>query len=121
MMLGIGGAAAAVLAIGAWQINDAAFDRGRDRTDAAWRKIDDANRAKAAALAAERDAAVRGADVAGALARRSVDALAARGRDTVRTFYRDNPGSNVACLSPDRVRAIADANARALAAATATP
>ena len=108
---------AVLVALIAWGNKREAQGVAKER--AAWVKLEAAAAAKATALAAERDAAVRSADVAGALARQSVEALAVRGRDTVKEYYRANPASDVACLSDGRLQSIADSDRAAIAAAGA--
>ena len=96
-----------------------AFDTGRDNERSKWQR---------ASIAAERAAQAKGAalqaqvDAAGvALSEKQqqiADAMRVQKVNT-RTFYVQNPASNVACLSPDRLRAISEADAAVTAASAA--
>lgn len=108
------------LTLGGWLINDLAFDRGEAHDRTAWVASEAVAAAAALKTANERDAATASATTAGALAASAVAALAQVKAGETRTYYAANPAANVACLNPDRVRAVAASDAAALAAAIGT-
>jgi hypothetical protein len=94
------------------------YNHGVDDMAAKWAASEVKAAAVALTLAQERQSAVDRASVAEASAQRSVELLAARGRDTVKEYYRANPADNRDCLTADRLRAIAASDTAAYAAAT---
>lgn len=115
----VAGGVAVALALGAWTINDRAFDRGVTRERVAWETEASRLRAVAAVEAQERAAAIERANGASAASRVALDALAAKTRKDANAYYQTNPGRNVVCLSPERLRAISESDTAAYAAASA--
>jgi uncharacterized membrane protein len=104
----------AVLAV--WAAYSWAYGRGRDVERAKW---------QAAAVAAEKAAAARTeamqnqVDAAGAalsVQQGEIDRLTAIAHTKRSAFYVQNPAADVPCLLPERLHAIADADAAAQAA-----
>lgn len=96
-----------------------AYDAGRDAERTKWQL----EQADAARAARERENALQAqVDAAGAaLSERAQNVERIRERTIVtRNYYASNPTDNVACLGPDRLRHIAEADAAALDAAGST-
>ena len=96
-----------------------AYDAGRDAERTKWQL----EQADAARAARERENALQAQiDAAGAaLSERAQNVERIRERTIVtRNFYASNPTSNVACLGPERLRHVAEADAAALEAAGST-
>ena len=109
----IGGALLAVAAY-AW-----AYDNGRDTEREKWQR----QAAIEAQKVRERENALQAQiDAAGAaLSERAQNVERIRERTIVtRNYYASNPTHNVACLGPDRLRHVAEADAAALDAAGST-
>jgi hypothetical protein len=94
-----------------------AYDKGTTTERAAWETEAARLRAIAATEALARAAAVTAANDAATRSQASLDALAAAERTTHESYYRNRPA--VRCLDPDRVRAIAKADAANSAASAA--
>ena len=96
-----------------------AFDTGRDNERAKWQRAaivaERAAQAKSAALQAQVDAA----GVALSEKQQQIADMANVQKVNTRTFYVQNPISNVRCLTDDRLRAISEADAAATAASAA--
>lgn len=96
-----------------------AFDTGRDNERSKWQRAsiaaERAAQAKSAALQAQVDAA----GVALSEKQQQIADMANVQKVNTRTFYVQNPASNVACLNPDRLRAISEADAAVTAASAA--
>ncbi len=96
-----------------------AFDTGRDNERSKWQRAsiaaERAAQAKSAALQAQVDAA----GVALSEKQQQIADMANVQKVNTRTFYVQNPASNVACLSADRLRAISEADSAVTAASAA--
>ena len=68
----------------------------------------------------ELQAQVDAAGLALSLSQGEIDRLRAQSRVATRNYYVTNPDHNVACLTPDRLRAISESDEAAYAAATAS-
>jgi hypothetical protein len=114
-------AAGALLTLWAWHNGkvSAAYDRGVTTERAAWETEAARLRAVAAQEALQRLEAVNDANAAAISARVALDALALETRNAANAYYKANPTRNVPCLSDDRLRAIAAADAAASKAAAA--
>lgn len=108
----VGGVLLAVAAY-AW-----AYSNGKQAERARWQAAaivaERAAQAKSASLQAQVDAA----GVALSEQAAAIDRLANVQKLNTRTFYVQNPSSNVACLSADRLRAIADSDTAVTSAST---
>lgn len=109
----------AVLAL--WAAYDWAYDRGRDTERAAWEKETARLRAVAAQEAQARAMAVNSAEVETQRATAALAALANHADQERKVYYVQNPTAVRACLDAGRLRAIAQADAAAYAAATTSP
>jgi hypothetical protein len=107
----------AVLAL--WAAYSWADGRGYDRADAKWRKAESAAVAAAQAKSAAMQAQVDAAGAALSEQAAAIDRLTHVQKVNTRTFYVQNPAANVACLLPDRLRAVAESDAAAAAAIAA--
>ena len=96
-----------------------AHGRGVQSERAKWQKAaivaERAAVAKSAAMQAQVDAAGAALSVSTA----EIERLKNQSRIETRNYYVQNPNSNVACLAPERLRAIEEADKAAYTAATA--
>ena len=108
-------AAGVLLAVGAYFW---AYSNGKQAERAKWQAAaivaERAAQAKSAAMQAQVDAA----GVALSEQAAEIDRLTYVQKLNTRTFYVQNPSSNVACLTDDRLRAIADSDTAVTAAST---
>ena len=95
-----------------------AYDNGRDDERAKWKAREAVAVSAAQAKERELQAQVDAAAVALSEKQQQIEAGTQRAVNLTRNYYVENPASNVQCLSPDRLRHIADSDA---AAATAGP
>lgn len=96
-----------------------AYDNGRDDERAKWQAREELAVAAAQAKANELQAQVDAAAVALSEKQQQIDAGTQRAVSLTRNYYVENPASNVTCLSPERLRHIADSDQRATAASAA--
>lgn len=108
-------AAGVLLAVAAYAW---AYSNGRDAERAKWQAREIAAVAAAQANSAAMQAQVDAAGVALSEQAAEIDRLAHVQKLNTRTFYVQNPAANVACLSADRLRAIADSDTAVTAAVT---
>lgn len=108
-------AAGVLLAVGAYFW---AYSNGKQAERAKWQARELAAVAVAQAKSAAMQAQVDAAGVALSEQAAAIDRLAHVQKLNTRTFYVQNPSSNVACLSADRLRAIADSDTAVTAAST---
>ena len=108
----VGGVLLAVAAY-AW-----AYTNGKQAERAKWQARELIAVAAAQAKSAAMQAQVDAAGVALSEQAAAIDRLANVQKLNTRTFYVQNPSSNVACLSADRLRAIADSDTAVAAAVT---
>lgn len=114
----LGGVAALLAtATGAFFIGDS---HGADRVIAREAKAMAKAEYAATALAQTRQDSTHAADVAGTEKAALVAALSARGRDTTKEYYHENPAADRPCLPVERVQSIASADAAASVAAAAS-
>ena len=109
-------AALAVLAA-LWSWGNARYDAGVTAERAAWEQEATRLRAIAAQEALARLSAVNAANDAATRSQAALDALATKERTSHESYYRGR--ASVPCLSDERLRAIARADAAASAAAAA--
>jgi hypothetical protein len=107
----------ALLALWGW--GEHREGQGRAAERGKWEAVQAKAAAKAATLAQERQAAVDRAASAEARSATLLEALRQRGAQQTKVYYAQNPASNVACLSADRLRHIADSDAAAASVAKA--
>jgi hypothetical protein len=100
-------AAGILLAVGAYFW---AYSNGRQAERAKWQKSEIAAVAAAQAKSAALQAQVDAAGVALSEQAAAIDRITHVQKLNTRTFYVQNPAANVACLSADRLRAIADSD-----------
>lgn len=100
-------AAGILLAVGAYFW---AYSNGRQAERAKWQKAEIAAVVAAQAKSAAMQAQVDAAGVALSEQAAAIDRLIHVQKLNTRTFYVQNPAANVACLSADRLRAIADSD-----------
>jgi hypothetical protein len=96
-----------------------AYDNGRDDERAKWQARESMAVAAAQAKEQELQAQIDAAAVALSEKQQQIDAGTQRAVSLTRTYYVENPANNVQCLSPDRLRHIADSDQRATAASAA--
>lgn len=108
-------AAGVLLAVAAYAW---AYSNGRDAERAKWQAREIAAVAAAQAKSAAMQAQVDAAGVALSEQAAAIDRLTHVQQVNTRTFYVQNPAANVACLSADRLRAIADSDTAVTAAVT---
>ena len=109
-------AAGVLLAVAAYAW---AYSTGKQAERAKWQAREIAAVAAAQAKSAAMQAQVDAAGVALSEQAAAIDRLNHVQKLNTRTFYVQNPSSNVACLSADRLRAIADSDTAVTAAVTA--
>ena len=100
-------AAGVLLAVGAYFW---AYSNGAQAERAKWQKSEIAAVAAAQAKSAALQAQVDAAGVALSEQAAAIDRITHVQKLNTRTFYVQNPAANVACLSADRLRAIADSD-----------
>jgi len=110
----IGGAVLALLAGGWWAYN-AVWDRGVAHADAVWEKKNAELRRIAAATALRQQREVDTANTAALEAGDRLFELENADKEPARAYYRKAPP--IQCLTAERLRAIADSDSRAAAAA----
>jgi len=108
-------AAGILLAVGAYFW---AYSNGRQAERAKWQAREIAAVAAAQAKSAALQAQVDAAGVALSEQAAAIDRITHVQKLNTRTFYVQNPAANVACLSADRLRAIADSDTAVTAAST---
>jgi hypothetical protein len=108
-------AAGVLLAVGAYFW---AYSNGKQAERAKWQAREIAAVAAAQAKSAAMQAQVDAAGVALSEQAAAIDRLAHVQKLNTRTFYVQNPAADVACLSADRLRAIADSDTAVTAAST---
>jgi uncharacterized iron-regulated membrane protein len=89
-------------------------ETGRSEERAKWQVVAAAQALQAAQDNARQQAAVIAANDAATAARDRLDALAGKSKETARVYYKDRPA--IACLSDERLLAIKNADAAAIAA-----
>lgn len=109
-------AAGVLLAVAAYAW---AYSNGKQAERAKWQAREIAAVAAAQAKSAAMQAQVDAAGVALSEQAAEIDRLTHVQKLNTRTFYVQNPSSNVACLSPDRLRAIAESDSTATFASAA--
>ena len=108
-------AAGVLLAVAAYAW---AYSTGKQAERAKWQAREIAAVAAAQAKSAAMQAQVDAAGVALSEQAAAIDQLTHVQKLNTRTFYVQNPSSNVACLSADRLRAIVDSDTAVTAAST---
>ena len=108
-------AAGVLLAVGAYFW---AYSNGKQAERAKWQAREIAAVAAAQAKGAAMQAQVDAAGAALSERAAEIDRLTHVQKLNTRTFYVQNPAANVACLSADRLRAIADSDTAVAAAVT---
>lgn len=108
-------AAGVLLAVAAYAW---AYSNGKQAERAKWQAREFAAVAAAQAKSAAMQAQVDAAGVALSEQAAAIDRLTHVQQVNTRTFYVQNPAANVACLSADRLRAIAESDAAVTAAGT---
>jgi hypothetical protein len=108
-------AAGILLAVGAYFW---AYSNGKQSERAKWQKAEIAAVVAAQAHSAAMQAQVDAAGAALSEQTAAIDQLTSAARVTTRNYYVQNPAANVACLSADRLRAIADSDTAVTAAST---
>jgi len=108
-------AAGVLLAVGAYFW---AYSNGTQAERAKWQAREIAAVGAAQAKSAAMQAQVDAAGVALSEQAAAIDRLANVQKLNTRTFYVQNPAANVACLSADRLRAIADSDTAVAGAVT---
>jgi hypothetical protein len=96
-----------------------AYSNGKQAERAKWQAREIASVAAAQAKSAAMQAQVDAAGVALSEQAAAIDRLIHVQKLNTRTFYVQNPASNVACLSPERLRHISESDAAVTAASTA--
>lgn len=109
-------AAGVLLAVGAYFW---AYSNGKQAERAKWQKAEIAAVAAAQAKSAALQAQVDAAGVALSERAAEIDRLTHVQKLNTRTFYVQNPAANVACLSADRLRVIAESDSTATFASAA--
>jgi hypothetical protein len=109
-------AAGVLLAAGAYFW---AYSNGKQAERAKWQKAEIAAVAAAQAKSAAMQAQVDAAGVALSERAAEIDRLTHVQKLNTRTFYVQNPAANVACLSADRLRVIAESDSTATFASAA--
>lgn len=109
-------AAGVLLAMGAYAW---AYSNGKQAERAKWQAREIAAVAAAQANSAAMQAQVDAAGVALSEQAAEIDRLTHVQKLNTRTFYVQNPSSNVACLTDDRLRAIAESDSTATFASAA--
>lgn len=102
-----------------WGWGNSRYNDGVATERAAWEREATRLRTIAAEAALQRLEAVTEANTAAAASRVALDALALETRTKARDYYAADPRRNRACLDAGRLRAIAEADAAAQAAAAA--
>ena len=108
-------AAGVLLAVAAYAW---AYSNGKQAERATWQAREIAAVAAAQAKSAAMQAQVDAAGVALSEQAAAIDRLTHVQHVNTRTFYVQNPASNVACLSADRLRAIAESDTAVAGAVT---
>jgi hypothetical protein len=95
-----------------------AYSNGKQAERAKWQKAEIVAERAAQAKSAAMQAQVDAAGVALSEQAAAIDRLTHVQKLNTRTFYVQNPAANVACLSADRLRAIAESDTAVTAAVT---
>lgn len=104
----------AVVALGAYLW---AYNNGKAAERVVWQKREAVAAAKALTKERELQAQVDAAAVALSERTGTVERIREKAQNITRTYYVENPASNVVCLGPERLRHVADSDAAAVAAA----
>ena len=108
-------AAGVLLAVGAYAW---AYSNGKQAERAKWQAREIAAVGAAQAKSAAMQAQVDAAGVALSEKQQQIADMANVQKVNTRTFYVQNPAANVACLSADRLRAVADSDTAVTSAST---